>query len=126
MALGIALRGIATSAIDLSDGLVGDLGHVLAASGVAAHVDVPALPRSEVLARQSPALQHECVLAGGDDYELLFTAAAADADAVRAAASRAGVAVTRIGRVAAGRGLSLYGPRGEPMTGAFRSFDHFA
>jgi thiamine-monophosphate kinase len=126
VALGIALRGLATSAIDLSDGLVGDLGHVLAASGVAARVDVPALPRSEVLARQSPALQHECLLAGGDDYELLFSAGPEQADAVRAAATKAGVAVTRIGTIEAGRGLALRGPRGEAIAGTFRSFDHFA
>ena len=126
VALGLALRGIATSAIDLSDGLVGDLGHVLASSGVAARVDVPALPRSEVLARQSPQLQHECLLAGGDDYELLFTAAPAQADAVRAAATKAGVAVTRIGAIEAGRGLALRGPRSEPIANAFRGFDHFA
>ncbi|MFY9511294.1 MAG: thiamine-phosphate kinase, partial [Rubrivivax sp.] len=71
--LGLALRGVATSAIDLSDGLVGDLGHVMRLSGVGATVDVDALPRSAVLGAQPQALQHQCLLAGGDDYELLFT-----------------------------------------------------
>ena len=76
VALGRALRGLATSAIDLSDGLVGDLGHVLARSGVGATVEVDAIPRSAVVAAMPRALQHTCVLAGGDDYELLFTAPA--------------------------------------------------
>ncbi|MDP3086285.1 MAG: thiamine-phosphate kinase, partial [Rubrivivax sp.] len=75
VALGLALRGLASSAIDLSDGLLGDLGHVLRRSGVAAVVDVDALPRSAGLAAQPLALQHQCLLAGGDDYELLFSAA---------------------------------------------------
>jgi thiamine-monophosphate kinase len=130
VALGLALRGLATSAIDLSDGLVGDLGHVLAASGVAARIDVEALPRSAVLAQQPSALQHQCLLAGGDDYELLFTAAPARREAVLAAGVAAGVTVTRIGAIAAGQGLSLVDARGEPLAGAdaarFRGFDHFA
>jgi thiamine-monophosphate kinase len=126
VALGLALRGLASSAIDLSDGLVGDLGHVLAASGVAARVEVDLLPRSAVLARQPAALQHECLLAGGDDYELLFTAEPARRDEVRAAGATAGVAVTRIGTITAGQGLLLVDARGAPLPARFRSFDHFA
>ena len=80
-----ALRGVATSAIDVSDGLLGDLGHILRRSGVGATVDVDALPRSAVLAAQPLALQRECLLAGGDDYELVFTAPASRRDAVAAA-----------------------------------------
>ena len=91
-ALGIRLRGVATSAIDVSDGLTGDLGHVLRRSGVGAVVDVDALPRSAVLAAQPMALQRECLLAGGDDYELVFTALPSRRDAVAAAAAGAGVA----------------------------------
>ncbi|MDQ6639646.1 MAG: thiamine-phosphate kinase, partial [Pseudomonadota bacterium] len=89
-ALGIRLRGVATSAIDLSDGLTGDLGHLLRRSGVAAVVDVDALPRSAVLAAQPLDLQRECLLAGGDDYELVFTALPSRRDAVAAAAAGAG------------------------------------
>ncbi|HEY8710175.1 MAG TPA: thiamine-phosphate kinase, partial [Burkholderiaceae bacterium] len=72
--LGLALRGVASSAIDVSDGLLGDLGHVLRRSGVGAQVQVDTLPRSAVLRALPEALQRECTLAGGDDYELVFTA----------------------------------------------------
>jgi len=126
VALGLALRGLATSAIDLSDGLVGDLGHVLARSGVGATVEVDTLPRSAVVAAMPRALQHTCVLAGGDDYELLFTAPAGQDDAVRAAGERAGVAVTPIGRIEAAAGLRLIDAGGQPVVFTERAFDHFA
>lgn len=125
VALGLALRGIATSAIDVSDGLLGDLGHVLRRSGVGAVVDVDAVPRSAVLAAQTQAWQRECTLAGGDDYELIFTAPATSADAVRGAARRAGVAATRIGRIEAGAALRLVDAAGQPVAHIFGSFDHF-
>ncbi len=126
VALGLALRGLAHAAIDLSDGLVGDLGHVLARSGVAAVLDADALPRSDVLAAQPLALQRLCTLTGGDDYELLFTAPAAARDAVLAAAARAGVAVACCGRIEAGSGLRIVDGRGEPLPGDWAGFDHFA
>jgi thiamine-monophosphate kinase len=126
VALGQALRGLATSAIDLSDGLVGDLGHVLQRSGVAAVVDVDALPRSAVLAAQPAAVQQLCLLAGGDDYELLFTAAPAQHDAVLAAGRSAGVALTRCGCIEAGTGLRIQDAAGRPLTHHFSGFDHFA
>ena len=125
VALGLALRGLASSAIDLSDGLVGDLGHVLQRSGVGARVDVDALPRSAVLARQSTALQHECLLAGGDDYELLFTAPAARHTDIEAAARRAGVRVTRCGVISREPGLQIVDREGRVLPGR-RGFDHFA
>ncbi len=124
--LGLALRGVATSAIDLSDGLVGDLGHVLARSGVGATVDVDALPRSAVLATMPVALRHRCLLAGGDDYELLFSAPPAHDEAVRAAGRQAGVAVTPIGCIEAGPGLRLVDAAGRAVAFTERSFDHFA
>jgi thiamine-monophosphate kinase len=126
VALGLALRGVASSAIDLSDGLVGDLGHVLRRSGVAAVVDVDALPRSAVLAAQPAALQHECLLAGGDDYELLFTAPAALHDAVRAAGRQAGVAVTCCGRIEPGSGVRVVDGHGRVLDVRVQGFDHFA
>ena len=126
VALGLALRGVATSAIDLSDGLVGDLGHVVAASGVAARVEAQALPRSAVLARLPVALQLECLLAGGDDYELLFSAPPGREAAVRAAAATAAVEVTRIGCIEPGAGVVIAGPDGAPLAAGFRGFDHFA
>jgi thiamine-monophosphate kinase len=125
VALGQALRGVASSAIDVSDGLVGDLGHVLARSGVGACVNADALPRSALLAAQPRALQYECGLAGGDDYELLFTAPPAREREVRAAAAQAGVAVTRIGVIEAAPGLRLVDAEGAPLAQGFTAFDHF-
>jgi thiamine-monophosphate kinase len=125
IALGLALRGLATSAIDLSDGLVGDLGHVLRQSGVGARIDVHRLPRSAVLAAQPGALQLECLLAGGDDYELLFTAPPSRGDAVLAAAQGAQVPVTCCGVIEAGRGLRLLDAEGRAVAFAGHAFDHF-
>ena len=125
VALGRALRGVASSAIDLSDGLLGDLGHVLRRSGVGAVVEADAVPRSAIVAAQPPEVQRECTLAGGDDYELLFTAAPARADAVRSASSAAAVAVTRIGRITADAGLQVVDRDGRPLGRTFASFDHF-
>ncbi|MES2957907.1 MAG: thiamine-phosphate kinase [Pseudomonadota bacterium] len=125
VALGQALRGVATSAIDLSDGLVGDLGHVLGRSGVGATVDADTLPRSAVLASMPARWQWECTLAGGDDYELLFSAPPAAAPAVLAAAGAAAVAVTRIGRIEAAPGLRIVDGRGVALDRSFAAFDHF-
>jgi len=125
IALGAALRGLATSAIDLSDGLAGDLRQVMRASGVGATVAVDTLPRSAALALQADTLQHECLLAGGDDYELLFTAPPSRRGAIEAAAQRAQTAVTRIGGIDAGDELHFVDARGEPLVFAARGFDHF-
>jgi thiamine-monophosphate kinase len=125
VALGVALRGIATSAIDVSDGLLGDLGHILRGSGAGATLAVDAVPRSAVLAAQPVALQRLCTLAGGDDYELLFTAPAAAEAAVRRAAAQAGVAATPIGRIEAGPGLHLVDAEGRAVENRYASFDHF-
>ncbi|WP_199873436.1 thiamine-phosphate kinase [Ideonella sp. A 288] len=124
VALGLALRGVATSAIDLSDGLLGDLGHVLQRSAVGATLQADALPCSALLAGQSPALRLECTLAGGDDYELLFTAP--DDAAVHAAARDAGVAATCIGRIEAAPGLRVVDGAGRTVPLPWRGFDHFA
>jgi thiamine-monophosphate kinase len=123
--LGLALQGVASSAIDVSDGLAGDLAHILRRSGVAAVVDVDALPRSAVLAAQPAATQRECLLAGGDDYELVFTAAAGRRDEVLAVGASAGVPVTRIGAVHAGSGLRFVDASGQPDPAVIASFDHF-
>lgn len=123
VALGQALRGVASSAIDVSDGLAGDLGHILARSGVGARLDADALPRSDVLARQPLALQRECLLAGGDDYELVFTAP--PGAAVVAAAQISGTPVTRIGVIEAEPGLRVHDSAGRAVALAWASFDHF-
>jgi thiamine-monophosphate kinase len=126
VALGSALRGIATSAIDVSDGLLGDLGHILKRSNAGAALQVDALPRSAVLAAQPLALQRNCTLAGGDDYELVFTAPPSQGAAVLAAAQGAGVAVTRIGRIEpASQGLRLVDGDGAAVDQRFVAFDHF-
>jgi len=122
--LGVALRGIAHSAIDVSDGLAGDLGHVLKSSVVGATIEWGALPVSAALASLPLEFQQRCVLAGGDDYELVFTADAASRDAVRAVGRDVHLPLTRIGIVRAGGGLTLAAPQG-PMDIQPRAFDHF-
>ena len=125
VSLGRALRGVATSAIDLSDGLLGDLGHILQRSNVGATLDADALPRSDALRRQSEAVQRSCLLAGGDDYELLFTAPAHAHAAVHDSAAHAGVAVTDIGRIEEQPGLRVVDANGTSIAHGERAFDHF-
>jgi thiamine-monophosphate kinase len=124
--LGMALRGIARSAIDLSDGLAGDLGHILRRSGVGAVVDVDALPHSADLAAQPESLRRECLLAGGDDYELVFTAPVGRRAAVAQAAASARTPATRVGRIEATPGLRFVDRAGLAVPGPLRSFDHFS
>lgn len=125
--LGMALRGLASSAIDISDGLLGDLGHILERSRVGATLEFSALPTLPVVqAYLHEAMARECVLAGGDDYELCFTAPASRRDAVRAAAASAGVAVTRIGHIHAETGLTVIDANGQPLPVEHTGYDHFA
>ena len=130
IALGIALRGTASAMIDLSDGLAGDLAHVLTASKVGAIIDPDRLPLSGTLAAKARALQLECALGGGDDYELCFTALASAHEAVRRAGAQAAVALTCIGLVDDGEGLRYARVDGSPFRlpdgVAIGSFDHFA
>ncbi len=102
IALGRALGGIARACIDVSDGLLADLAHVCTASGVGAEIDVDALPASDMLCAQfgGDARRH-LQSAGGDDYELCFTAPAAACDAVETAARNVDVCVTTVGRIVA-------------------------
>ena len=122
MTLGPALRGLASACIDVSDGLIADLGHIAEESGVAAEVELAAVPLSPERRRfgDIPA-----ALGGGDDFELLFTAAPERAAAVAEAARQAGVPVTRIGRIEAGQGVVLRGPDGKPVTTAKAGWQHF-
>ncbi|MGB9671326.1 MAG: thiamine-phosphate kinase [Halothiobacillaceae bacterium] len=120
--LGLALRGVATSAIDISDGLAQDLGHVLAASGVGATLELGLLPSSPVLAALPQALAWRQQLAGGDDYELLFTLPPEYAGCM---ANLPGP-VTVIGRIDPDPGLRLLAPDGSPFPLAHKGHDHFA
>ena len=124
--LGVALSSIASSAIDVSDGFAGDLGHILAASQVGATIDVDALPRSDDLASLPQLLQRAYTLAGGDDYELVFTAAAPRRAEVEAAGARSGLAVTRVGSIETERGLRLRDAAGWVVVAEASGFDHFA
>ena len=122
---------MASSAIDLSDGLLGDLNHVLRRSGVDAVVEVDALPRSAVLRAQPLAVQRLCTLSGGDDYELLFSAPPERAQQVSAAGIASGVALTRIGCIVQRAGsakdahIALIEADGHPVVHTAASFDHF-
>ena len=119
VALGLALRGIANAAIDVSDGLLGDLGHILEQSKAAARLRIPGLPAA--------GLERDCVLAGGDDYELLFTAPAQSDGAIAALAGKLELPLTRIGEIVAGTPgeLVLCDDGGTVITPAARGYDHF-
>jgi thiamine-monophosphate kinase len=125
VALGIALRGIASAAIDLSDGLVGDLGHVLRASAVGATLRLADIPHGAHVAACSEGQRRQCLLSGGDDYELLFAAPASAHARVRDAGARAGVPVTCIGTLDVAPGLRVIDAGGAPVVLTERAFDHF-
>lgn len=130
IALGLALRGVANACIDVSDGLAGDLGHVLKASQVGAVLTTDWVQDSAAISVAMQSLPFarrlDMALAGGDDYELLFTAAPEQAEAVQHAANEADVSVTCIGRITTGSGLQVLDLQGVPMSRRFASFDHFA
>ncbi len=127
LALGRALRGIASAAIDLSDGLAGDLQHILDASGIGACIDADALPASPALRTVEPdadarrALQ----LNGGDDYELCVCVPAARLADAQRAADAAGVVLTAIGRIEAAAGLRVVGGGGRPLAFTSGGYRHF-
>jgi len=128
IALGLALRGIAHAAIDVSDGLIGDLNHILESSDSGATLWCEALPVGPVLAQHNINLQREFALAGGDDYELCFTASSDQRPAVLAAAKQAGTEVTRIGFIEKKKGLPrlhLLDANNQPINLSLHSFDHF-
>lgn len=138
VALGQALRGVASAAIDVSDGLLGDLGHILQSSGVGATVWAddamnliaacaePARATSHFGLELSAQQRYSLALSGGDDYELLFTAPADQRDAVKRASQHSQTPVTCIGHIQAERGLHLLDKHGQPLANTFASFDHFA
>lgn len=127
VALGIALRGIAHSAIDISDGLLADLGHILERSAVGAEINFLALPVSTHL---RPWLVQEigkrCALAGGDDYELCFTASVVQHSKLEALSQHLGLALTPIGQIKAGSGCIVRAADGSEMKIKESGYDHFA
>lgn len=127
VALGLALRGLAHAAIDISDGLLADLGHILERSQCGAEIRFADLPTHPALA---PMLDmpwaRDCLLAGGDDYELCFTAPQARRDAIAAIGTRLGLPLTRIGRITGNPGLALLDTAGLPLASHKAGYDHFA
>jgi thiamine-monophosphate kinase len=126
-AIAVALRAHASAAMDVSDGLAGDLAKLCRVSGVAAEVELARLPLSDAaraaLAKE-PALI-ETIVTGGDDYEVLACVPAQKVEALRREASAAGVALTEIGTVGAGEGARLLDAHGKPLALAHPSFSHF-
>jgi len=124
---GQGLRGLASSALDLSDGLASDLGHILKASGVRAQIDLDLLPLSPVLQDAVPARDAwQLALAGGDDYELCFTVPQEHHGALDTALANCGVRFTRIGRIQAGDPGIDYVQDEQPVELHLKGWDHFA
>ena len=128
VALGLALRGIATSAIDVSDGLLADLGHVLDASALSATIDFERLPTAARRACSDETLARDSLLGGSDDYELLFSAPSGRRAQIASLAAPLGVALSRIGTLRAGSvgAVSLLDAAGRVISQTVRGYDHFA
>lgn len=125
--LGQGLVGVAHGAIDISDGFMADLGHILERSGMGAEIHIEQVPaHPAVAARMADHLGQQCLLAGGDDYELCFTAPPGQAQAVLAAGARSGVSLARVGRITAVAGLRILGADGRDMKLEMKGYDHFA
>lgn len=126
VALGLALRGLANSAIDISDGLLGDLGHILDASQVAAEIDFALLPISAVArAYAQQPLVKQGVLSGGDDYELCFTAPVPRHAEIMSIGARLGLPLACIGKIVAGRGCVVHDASGNLIDMEASGYDHF-
>jgi len=126
VALGLALRSIANCAIDISDGLLADLDHILDASQAAAEIDFTLLPVSSVL--RTYVLQRlgkQCALSGGDDYELCFTAPVTRHAEIISIGARLDLPLACIGKVLAGRGCTVHDAAGNPINLESGGYDHF-
>ncbi len=125
--LGQALRGLATSAIDISDGLLADLTHICRLSRVGAKVELPLIPVSPIGAKHVGSKEGlAAIVAGGDDYELCFTAPVNSREYFAELTDVLGVPLTRIGSIARGKGVSLLGADGKALSVDGRGYDHFA
>jgi thiamine-monophosphate kinase len=126
VALGLALRGLAHCAIDISDGLLADLGHVLDATKVGAQIDLMELPVSLPVSENfDRSLGIQCALAGGDDYELCFTAPVMRHAEIMSISARLGLPLTCIGGIVAGSGCIVHDAAGKPLKLGSRGYDHF-
>ncbi len=125
VALGLALAGVAHACIDVSDGLVADLGHVCEASGLGARLDWSCVPQSSALSCCPPDARRRHVLSGGDDYELIFTAPTAARHEIAMRAAEAGTPVTRIGAMVMPPGVRVFDRDGRDITPGRGGFDHF-
>jgi thiamine-monophosphate kinase len=125
VALGARLLGRASAAIDVSDGFAQDLGHILERSGCGAQVQYERLPKFAAFARLAqPELERACVLSGGDDYELVFTAPARERPALEALARELALPLARVGEIRAAHSLCVVDARGQEIA-LPRGFDHF-
>lgn len=122
---GLKLVGIASACIDVSDGLLQDLGHVCARSGVGAEINVDALPASRSLQRYAPALRRDWQAGGGDDYELCFTAPTSLRAEIESALREVDVQATRIGRIVEGSGVKAFDAQGAEWLPARKGYQHF-
>lgn len=124
---GLALRGLAHAAIDVSDGLLADLGHVLRASALGAELELGQLPTSEALsaAVDDDTRRWTLQTAGGDDYELCFTAPKDSEPTIRAAAESCALRLSCIGRIVSAPGLRLTVPTGRPWAPSRLGYQHF-
>ena len=125
VALGLALRGVASAALDISDGLAQDLGHILAASGVGAELRLADLPLSPALAAMPAEQARRSALSGGDAYELCFCAPPSARDALAVLSERLSLRLTRVGRLVAGSGLRVVDESGNEVSPGAGGFDHF-
>lgn len=126
VALGLALRGLATACIDLSDGLLADLGHILEASGVGAELELHRLPCAESMRSLPEEERWRWQLAGGDDYELCFTLPRALAGRLEALQREIPLELTVIGRITAEPGLAVWRPDGSPYRAERPGYEHFS
>lgn len=126
IALGQQLCGLASAALDISDGLLADAGHLCERSGCGAEIELSCVPYPYELSDLPPDLLQEAILAGGDDYELCFSAPAPQRDAIEALKASTGLSLTRVGRLVAGQGVRVLDSCGEPLVLSHAGFDHFA
>lgn len=126
VAAGLALRGRANACIDVSDGLLADLGHICASSQVGAEIDAALLPHSSALLDLfDEATSQDFALSGGDDYELCFTVPPQQVAAVQADLARLGCGATRIGRIVEGEGVTVRDSEGHRLESLRQGWDHF-